>query len=158
MEIYTTTPHHASFDVKDIIDDAIENVYCNGMYEDWDDRIHGDVTEEDIKDIQAIFDRILARSPSQGADAMQVLCIKKGDILLKNISKLSDKCRKCLNIDKCNNKKMVGCAVVVPMITQHSQPVMRAEHTISINMGEYEEIAEKLKKDLYKNLYCSFNS
>ncbi|MEG0133385.1 MAG: hypothetical protein RR891_07535 [Clostridium sp.] len=65
MEIYTTTPHHASFDVKDIIDDAIENVYCNGMYEDWDDRIHGDVTEEDIKDIQAIFDRILARSPSQ---------------------------------------------------------------------------------------------
>lgn len=64
-EIYTTTPYHASFDAKEIVDDAIEYVYCNDMYEDWDERIHDDVTEQDIKDIQTIFDRILARSPSQ---------------------------------------------------------------------------------------------
>jgi len=65
MEIYTTIPNHASFNAEEIIDDAIEDVQCNGMYEDWDDRIRDDVTEEDIKDIQAIFDRILARSPGQ---------------------------------------------------------------------------------------------
>lgn len=64
-EIYTTTPYKASFNAKEIIDDAIEYVYCNDMYEDWDERIQDDVTEEDIKDIQAIFDRILARNPSQ---------------------------------------------------------------------------------------------
>jgi len=64
-DIYATTPYHASFNAKEIIDDAIEYVYCNGMYEDWDQYIHDDVTEEDIKDIQAIFDRILARSPNQ---------------------------------------------------------------------------------------------
>ena len=64
-EIYTTTPYHASFNAKEIIDDAIEDVYHNDMYEDWDENIRDDVTEEDIKDIQVIFDRILARSPNQ---------------------------------------------------------------------------------------------
>lgn len=65
MEIYTTIPNHASFNAKEIIDDAIEDVQCNDMYEDWDERIHDDVTEQDIKDIQTVFDRILARSPNQ---------------------------------------------------------------------------------------------
>jgi|GEM_PF-1281274 len=64
-EMYTTTPYKASFNAKEIIDDAIEYVQCNDMYEDWDERIYDDVTEEDIKDVQTVFDRILARSPSQ---------------------------------------------------------------------------------------------
>jgi len=64
-EIYTTTPYKASFNAKEIVDDAIEFVQCNDMYEDWDERIHDDVTEQDIKDIQVVFDRILARSPGQ---------------------------------------------------------------------------------------------
>ncbi len=64
-KIYTTIPYYASFNAKQIIDDAIEYVQCNGMYEDWDDNIHDGITEEDIKDIQVIFDRILARSPNQ---------------------------------------------------------------------------------------------
>lgn len=64
-EIYTTRPYKASFNAKEIIDDAIEDVQCNDMYEDWDERIYNDVTKEDIKDIQAVFDRILARNPSQ---------------------------------------------------------------------------------------------
>ena len=105
---------------------------------------------------------------------MIILRVKKGDILLKTISKLSDECRKCSYLDKCNNKRMVVCAmeewkpnmadVVAPTITPLSQPMLRIEHPITINMGEYgtmntslEEIAEKLKKDLYKNLNCSFN-
>ncbi|NFO38893.1 hypothetical protein FDB42_02020 [Clostridium botulinum] len=63
-EIYTTTVYHASFNAEEIMDMAIENVYCNGMYEDWDDEIKADIDEEDIKDLQNIFDRILARSLS----------------------------------------------------------------------------------------------
>jgi hypothetical protein len=62
--IYTTKEYKASFDAKNIIDDAIENEYNNGMYEDWDDSIKADVTEEDITDLQNIFDRILSRNPS----------------------------------------------------------------------------------------------
>lgn len=62
--LYTTTEHSASFDAKYIIDNAIENEYQD-MYEDWYESIKTDVTQEDIKEIQAIFDRILARSPSQ---------------------------------------------------------------------------------------------
>lgn len=62
-EIYTTKEHYANFNAKDIIYTAIEDEYCNGMYEDWNDSIKGDVTEEDIEDFQEILDRILARNP-----------------------------------------------------------------------------------------------
>lgn len=62
-EVYTTTPHHASFDAERIMDSIIEDEYCNGMYEDWDESIRADITEEDIADLQKIFDRILARNP-----------------------------------------------------------------------------------------------
>lgn len=62
-EIYTTREYKASFNAESIIDNAIENEYNNGMYEDWDDSIKADVTEDDIKDLQSILDRILARSP-----------------------------------------------------------------------------------------------
>lgn len=61
--IYTTKPYHASFDAESILDNAIENEACDGMYEDWDDRIKSDITKEDIDEFQAILDRILARSP-----------------------------------------------------------------------------------------------
>lgn len=63
-DIYTTTEFHASFNAKEIMDMAIEDVSVNGMYEDWDDSINADVTNEDIEDLQKIFDRILARNPS----------------------------------------------------------------------------------------------
>ena len=98
----------------------------------------------------------------------------KGDIVLKNISKLSDKCRKCSYFDECNNKRMVACVIseykpnrastTVTMTTPLSQHLKRVENPITINMGEcgtintsLEEIAEKLKKDFYKHLNCSFN-
>lgn len=93
---------------------------------------------------------------------------------MKTISKLSDECRKCSYLDNCDNNRMVVCAmeewkpnmadVVAPTITPLSQPMLRIEHPITINMGEYgtmntslEEISEKIKKDFYKNLNCSFN-
>ncbi|UZP01915.1 hypothetical protein JW813_09200 [Clostridium botulinum] len=63
-KIYTTKEYKANFDAENIINNAIENEYNNGMYEDWDDSIKAYVTEEDIKDLQKIFDRILARNPS----------------------------------------------------------------------------------------------
>lgn len=98
----------------------------------------------------------------------------KGDIVLKNISKLSDKCRKCSCFDKCNNRRMVACAIaeykpnVASTMSSTAAPISqhlkRVENPITINMGEYgtintslEEISEKLKKDFYEYLNCSFN-
>ena len=60
-EIYTTTEYHASFNAKNILDDAIDYECENNMYEDWDDSIRSYITKEDITDLQRIFDRILAR-------------------------------------------------------------------------------------------------
>jgi hypothetical protein len=59
--LYTTTTYYAELDAKDVLDTALENEYQN-MYEDWYEAIWNDVTEEDIKDIQVILDRILARN------------------------------------------------------------------------------------------------
>lgn len=64
-EIYTTVERKAYFNAEEILDSAIEDEQCNGMYEDWDDSVRGDITQEDIDELQAIFDRILARSPKQ---------------------------------------------------------------------------------------------
>lgn len=63
--IYTTTEHPASFNAKDILNYAIDDEYESGMYEDWDDNIKADITKADIEELQEIFDRILARNPSQ---------------------------------------------------------------------------------------------
>ena len=63
--IHTTTKYYASFNAENIIEDAIECEYNNGMYEDWDENIRMYVKEEDKADLQAIFDRILERAPSQ---------------------------------------------------------------------------------------------
>lgn len=62
-DLYTVVKHPASFNAKDIIEDAIETEYNNGMYEDWDVHMGANVTEEDINDIQKILDRILLRNP-----------------------------------------------------------------------------------------------
>lgn len=62
-DLYTVVKHYVSFNAKDIIEDAIETEYINGMYEDWDVHMRANVTEEDINDIQKILDRILLRNP-----------------------------------------------------------------------------------------------
>lgn len=63
-KVYTTTQYKANIDAKDMLDDALEREYENNMYEGWFDNIVSDITEEDIKDIQSILDRILSRSES----------------------------------------------------------------------------------------------
>lgn len=95
--------------------------------------------------------------------------------MAQTISKLSEKCKKCPNVQSCNNKRMEACALAempklnavnttVPAAMSLTQPMLRINHPITINMGEYgvintstEEIAEKLKEDFYKNLNRSFN-
>ena len=93
---------------------------------------------------------------------------------MKTISKLSDKCKKCSYSNECKDKRMVLCAMkewkpsasdaINSMVAPFSQPVIRVEHPVTINMKEYgtintslEEITENLKRDFYKYLNCSFN-
>ena len=88
-KVYTTTQRQAFFNAKDIIESAIEDEYQN-MYEDWDENISGDVTEEDAADLQKIFNRILARSPQQNisyeAKELIEIDIEKIESSLKNES------------------------------------------------------------------------
>jgi neutral trehalase len=72
-KIYTITEYHAKFDARRILDDAIENQQENGMYEDWDDSIRSDITQEDINDLQIIFDRILSRSSNIAYEADKLI-------------------------------------------------------------------------------------
>lgn len=62
-EVYTVTPHYASFNAEKIMDSVIENESCNGMYEDWEDVIWNDITPKDLADLQEVFNRILSRNP-----------------------------------------------------------------------------------------------
>ncbi len=63
-KLYTTTEYHASIDAKSMLEVAIEYEYDN-MYEDWDERILNDITDEDIGRIQAVITTILLRSEDQ---------------------------------------------------------------------------------------------
>lgn len=65
LEVYSTTVVNAHLDAKRMLENEIEEVYNDNMYEDWDNRILGDIEEKDIEEIQIILDRILARSPEQ---------------------------------------------------------------------------------------------
>lgn len=60
-KIYTTHEYEAKVNAKYVIDWAIEDEYQN-MHEDWDLEAMREVTEEDIEDIQKVFDRILDRT------------------------------------------------------------------------------------------------
>ena len=95
---------------------------------------------------------------------------------MQTISKLSDKCKSCSNVDNCDNKRMVACAMkefkpnianaIAHTTMSPIQPVLRIEHPITINIGYYgtidtslEDIADNLNKDLYKDIFnvnCSF--
>lgn len=43
------------------------------MYEDWDESIQSDITQEDINDLQIIFDRILSRSSNIAYEADKLI-------------------------------------------------------------------------------------
>lgn len=60
-QVYTTTEYRASIDAKSMLEDAIESE-SQEMYEDWEYDVWDDITEENIKELQNILDRILSRS------------------------------------------------------------------------------------------------
>jgi len=63
-KLYTITQYHAQINARDMLESAIENEYQN-MYEDWDENILGDITDEDVGRIQAVITTILLRSKDQ---------------------------------------------------------------------------------------------
>lgn len=61
--VYTTTQYKANVNAEYMLEDAFEREY-NNMYEGWFDNIVSDITEDDIKELQEIVDRILTRNES----------------------------------------------------------------------------------------------
>ena len=65
VKLYTTTEYHANIDARDMLESAIESEYSNDMYDDWDESILRDITDEDVKKIQDVLDEIFSRNKSQ---------------------------------------------------------------------------------------------
>ena len=59
--VYTTTSYTASLNAKDVLYDALEGEATN-MHDNWLDDIHKNITNNDIKEIQIVLDRILERN------------------------------------------------------------------------------------------------
>lgn len=62
--VYLAESRKASLNAKSMLEDAIENEECNNMYDGWESSIWEDIKEQDIKDIQAILDRIINNNSS----------------------------------------------------------------------------------------------
>lgn len=84
------------------------------------------------------------------------------------LSKDSDKCKKCVHYDDCDNKRMELCGYLIPSSVESSiQPLaqgMMVKHdyrnvkiaentTVTVDV---EELKKKLEDEIYKNLGCSF--
>ena len=69
--LYTVNEHHASIDAESMLDSAIDEVYQDMMYEDWDEDIKLDITKEDIGKIQAVLDDIFSRDKDQNISYFQ---------------------------------------------------------------------------------------
>lgn len=97
---------------------------------------------------------------------------------MSSISRLSEKCRKCHNVKKCNNKRIEACTFieipekasinhVAPVTSSLMAPVVRVRNPVTIKMGDYgtintssEEIREKIEKQFYRNTFnmkCGFD-
>lgn len=63
-KLYTVTEYQAGIDARDMLESAIESEYDN-MYEDWEERILDDITDDDIGKLQDILDDILSRGRDQ---------------------------------------------------------------------------------------------
>jgi len=81
------------------------------------------------------------------------------------LSRTAEKCRKCPNVKKCNNKRLEACALAeLPKQTEVVvMPMTNPITPIVIKMGEYgdihtsmEEINDKIAKALSVNA-CYFN-
>ncbi|MBU3176083.1 hypothetical protein KPL47_06840 [Clostridium estertheticum] len=82
---------------------------------------------------------------------------------MPTVSKLSTKCKKCPHVKNCDNKRMVACAlrenpsminnIAAPLTMSITIPILR-------DTSIQAQIAEQLKKDLYKKIFnvnCAFN-
>ena len=87
---------------------------------------------------------------------------------MSSISRLSEKCRKCPYVKKCDDKKMEACAIMkhqekfsnncmAPLTNSLMVPIARVRNPVTIKMGDYgtintslEEIHEKIEKQFYE--------
>lgn len=62
QKLFLLKPESIKFDAEKIIRYAIDEVYQSGQtYENWNEKIANEVTNSDVDDVQAIFDRILKK-------------------------------------------------------------------------------------------------
>ena len=61
IKFYIAKEYHANIDARSMLESAIDSEYEHEMYEDWDEKIWEDITEEDIEKIQVILDDIFSR-------------------------------------------------------------------------------------------------
>lgn len=66
--VYTTTEYSANIDARDMLDNAIE-CESDDMYEDWEQNVWNDITEQDISELQNVLDRILSGSSNVSYNA-----------------------------------------------------------------------------------------
>lgn len=70
-KLFTTREYHANIDAGDMLNNAIEELYENEMYKDWNEAIKADITEEDIEKIQKVLDDIFSRAEEQNISYYQ---------------------------------------------------------------------------------------
>lgn len=61
-KLFTSTEYQADIRALGMIMDAVEREYECYMHEDWDDDVRCCITDEDLKQAQAIIDRILDKA------------------------------------------------------------------------------------------------
>ena len=90
-----------------------------------------------------------------------------------SLSRLSEKCKKCPNVDECNHKKMELCAYIEPTnlsanISQNvsqslAMPLARETMTINDGRGNMievykDDIAEQINKSLFKDRFLNYGA
>ena len=61
-KVQTTTIYHTvNFNAKDMLDKFI-NEESKSMHKEWKDYIKSDISEDEINEVQAVFDRIMERN------------------------------------------------------------------------------------------------
>lgn len=65
IKFYIAKEYHANIDAQSMLVSAIDSECEHEMYDDWDEKIWEDITEEDIEKIQVILDDIFSRNKEQ---------------------------------------------------------------------------------------------
>lgn len=80
-----------------------------------------------------------------------------------SIAKLSEKCKKCPWVEKCDHKRMEACAyyddrnmeelVTAPSAADVASPILRETVNTIVNGQVVKVYKEEIERELYKNLY-----